>query len=147
MKSSTSSLWHYNDVIMDTIASQITSLMIFNSAVYSDADQRKHQSSTSLVFVWGIHRSLVNSLHRGPVTRKCFHLMTSSCPRKAFDDVINSNKLCIRLALKHVLFCLLTHWVRDKMVPFCRHFQTHFLQWKCLKFDWDFTGICSSGSN
>ena len=33
---------HYNDVTMDAIASQITSLMIVYSTVYSDADQRKH---------------------------------------------------------------------------------------------------------
>ena len=37
---------------MDEIASQITSLTIVYSAVYSDADQRKHQSSASLAFVW-----------------------------------------------------------------------------------------------
>ena len=37
--------WHYNDVMMGTIASQITSLTIVYSTVYSDADQRKHQSS------------------------------------------------------------------------------------------------------
>ena len=47
---------HYDDVIMDEIASQITSLTIVYSAVYLDADQRKHQSSASLAFVWGIHR-------------------------------------------------------------------------------------------
>ena len=47
---------HYNDVIMGTIASQITSLTIVYSTVYSDADQRKHQSSASLAFVRGIHR-------------------------------------------------------------------------------------------
>ena len=33
---------HYNNVIMDTIASQITSLTIVYSIVYSDADQRRH---------------------------------------------------------------------------------------------------------
>ena len=38
-----------------------------------------HQSSASLAFVWGIPRSPVNSPHKGPVMRKCFHLMTSSC--------------------------------------------------------------------
>ena len=71
---------HYNDVIMTTIASQITSLTVVYSTVYSDADQRKHQSSASLAFVWGIHRDRwpVNSPHKGPVTRKMFHLMTSS---------------------------------------------------------------------
>ena len=31
---------------------------------------RKHQSSASLLFVRGIHWSPVNSLHKGPVTRK-----------------------------------------------------------------------------
>ena len=35
-------LFHYNDVIMGAIASQITSLTIVYSIVYSDADQRKH---------------------------------------------------------------------------------------------------------
>ena len=42
---------HYNDVTMGTIASQITSLTIVYSTVYSDTDQRKHQSSASLAFV------------------------------------------------------------------------------------------------
>ena len=69
---------HYNDVIMGAIASQITSLMIVYSTVYSDADQRKHQSSASLAFVWGIHRGLVKSPRKWPVTRKMF----------PFDDVI-----------------------------------------------------------
>ena len=36
---------HYDDVIMSAIASQITSLTIVYSIVYSDADQRNHQSS------------------------------------------------------------------------------------------------------
>ena len=49
-------LIYYNDVIMDMMASQITSLTIVYSAVYSGADQRIHQSSASLAFVRGIHR-------------------------------------------------------------------------------------------
>ena len=48
---------HYIDVIMTTMASQITSFTVVYSTVYSDADQRKHQSSASLAFVWGIHRT------------------------------------------------------------------------------------------
>ena len=47
---------HYDDVIMGSIASEITSLASVYSAVYSGADQRKHQSSASLAFVRGIHR-------------------------------------------------------------------------------------------
>ena len=37
--------YHYCDVIMGAVASQINSLTTVNSTVYSDADQRKHQSS------------------------------------------------------------------------------------------------------
>ena len=70
--------WHYDDVIMMAIASQITSLTIVFSAVYSGAHQRKHQSSASLAFVQGIHRGPVNSPHKWPVTRRMF----------PFDDVI-----------------------------------------------------------
>ena len=69
---------HYGDVIMGAIASQITSLTIVYSTVYSDADHRKYQSSASLAFVRGIHRSPVNSPHKWAVTRKMF----------PFDDVI-----------------------------------------------------------
>ena len=69
---------HYTDAIMGSIASQITSLTIVYSTVYSGADQRKQQSSASLAFVSGIHRRPVNSPHKWPVTRKMF----------PFDDVI-----------------------------------------------------------
>ena len=48
--------YHYGDVKMGSIASQITSLTIVYSTVYSDADQRKHQSSASLAFARGIYR-------------------------------------------------------------------------------------------
>ena len=69
---------HYGDIIMGMIASQITSLTIVYSTFYSDADQRKHQRSMSLAFVWGIHRGPVNSPHKWPMTQKMF----------PFDDVI-----------------------------------------------------------
>ena len=63
---------------MTAIASQITSLTIVYSTVYSDIDQRKHESSASLALVGGIQRGLVNSPHKGPVTRTMF----------PFDDVM-----------------------------------------------------------
>ena len=63
---------HYDDVIMSAMASQITSLTIVYSTVYSGADHRKHQSYASLAFVRGIPRSPVNSPHKWPVTRKMF---------------------------------------------------------------------------
>ena len=49
-------LYHYNDVILGAIASQITCLNIDYSTLYSGADQRKFQNSASLAFVRGIHR-------------------------------------------------------------------------------------------
>ena len=69
---------HYDDVIMSTIASQITSLTIVYSTIYSGADQSKHQSPASLAFCVGNSPGPVNSPHKGPVTRKMF----------PFDDVI-----------------------------------------------------------
>ena len=68
---------------MSAMESQITSLTIVYSTVYSGANQRKHQSSASLAFVRGIHRWPVNSPHKGLVTRKM-------C---AFDDVIMKSRL------------------------------------------------------
>ena len=53
---------HYNDIMKGTMASQITSLTIVHSTVYSGTDQRKHQS-----FVLP-----VNSPHKWTVTRKMF---------------------------------------------------------------------------
>ena len=67
---------------MGAIASKITSLTIVYSTVYSGADQRKHQSSASLVFVRGVHRWPVNSPHKWPLTRK----------KVPFDDVMMGNR-------------------------------------------------------
>ena len=69
---------HYDDVIMTMLASQITSLTVVYSIVYSGVNQRKHQSSASLAFVWEILRGPVNFPHKWPVTRTMF----------PFDDVI-----------------------------------------------------------
>ena len=58
---------HYSDVMMGVMTSQITSLSIVYSTVYSGADQRKHQSSLSLqdipykmlIILFGVISSLV----------------------------------------------------------------------------------------
>ena len=47
---------HYSDVIIRAMASQITGVSIVCSALWSGADQTKHQSTASLAFVRGIHR-------------------------------------------------------------------------------------------
>ena len=80
---------------MGAIASQIISLTIVYSIVYSDVDQRKHKSSTSLAFVQGIHRVRVNSPHKWPVMRKMF----------PFDDVIMNHN--------DINFNLLVHEISD----------------------------------
>ena len=67
-----------------------------NSIVYSDADQRKHQSSASLAFVRGIHRGPVNSPYKWPVTRKMF----------LFDDVIITNDIR-SIALNRKIYLLI----------------------------------------
>ena len=68
------------------MASQITSLTIVYSSVYSGADQRKHKSSASLAFVRGIQNSPVTGEFpaQRPITRKVF----------PFDDVIMSCMHC-----------------------------------------------------
>ena len=94
-----SDILHFSDVIMGTVGSQITSLTIVYSTVYSGGDQRKHQSSASQAFVRGIHRWPVNSPHKGPVTRKIF----------PFDDIImieqgsHTDVLCTKFWLKWML--------------------------------------------
>ena len=63
---------HHNDVIMSAVASQIISLTIVYSTVYSGADQRKYQNPASPAFVRGNHQWPVNMPHKGPVMRKMF---------------------------------------------------------------------------
>ena len=69
-------LTHYNDVIMNTIASQITSLTVVYSTVHSRSKKTPKLRVTGLCV--GNSPGPVNSPHKGPVTRKMF----------PFDDVI-----------------------------------------------------------
>ena len=117
---------HYCDVIMSEIASQITSLTIVYSTVYSVADQRKHQSYASLAFVWGIHRRPVNSPHKGPVTRKMF----------PFDDVIMKEpKRTVWQYDKQtlIILCNLTKPCIDRWKKAC-HPSGHYRWWKQQEF-------------
>ena len=89
--------YHYSDVIMGAIASQITSLTIVYSTFYSDADHRKHRSSASLAFVREIHRGPVNFHTNGQWRGKCFHLMKSSCQhttnhKLGIEDILYKHK-------------------------------------------------------
>ena len=82
--------FHYNDVIMSTMASQITSLTV----VYSTVLFRHRSKKTSKLCVTGLCEGNspwpVNSPHKGPVTRKMF----------PFHDVIMGCVIgCIQLTL------------------------------------------------
>ena len=108
---------HYNDIIMKAMASQITSLTIVYSSVYSGADQRKHQSSASLAFVWGIHRGPVNSPHKGPVTRKMF----------PSDDVIMTSWITLMSASGEIGECHRTRFMISQVIAWCHQLTCHYL--------------------
>ena len=79
--------WHYSDVIMGAMASQITNITIVYSIVYSGADRKKHQCSASLAFVEGIHWWPVNSPPKGPVTRKMFPFDDAIMPQADLESI------------------------------------------------------------
>ena len=102
---------HYNDVIMTTVASQITSLTV----VYSDADQIKHQSSASLAFVRGIHRDRWIPRTKGQLRGKCFHLMTSS-----WDKYCGTLWLNRYTTICREKFCV--EKIRDRTFEHCKRY-------------------------
>ena len=73
---------------MGTIASQITSLTNVYSIVYSDADQRKHQTPRHWSLCGEFTRDWWNPRTNGQLRRKCFHLMTSSCLNSTCSFVV-----------------------------------------------------------
>ena len=76
---------HYRDVIKTAMAFQVTCVSIVYSDVCSGANQRKHQSCASLVFVRGIQWWPMDYPQKGRVTRKIF----------PFDDVIMETRTCL----------------------------------------------------
>ena len=105
---------HYDDVIMTMLASQITSLTVVYSIVYSGVNQRKHQSSASLAFVREIHRGPVNFPHKWPVTRKMF----------PFDDVI----MCKKILMKNWCYeQLCSLWIASVTSEYMHHLYIHLL--------------------
>ena len=99
---------------MGAIASQIISLTIVYSTIYSDTDQRKHQGSASLAFVRGIHRRPVNSPHKWPVSWNMF----------PFDDVIMSC-WCVGSFPRHWKSCILA----EALVQFFLHHLKELTYW------------------
>ena len=81
---------HYGDVIVGAMASQITSLTIVYSTVYSGTDQRNIKAPRH----WPLCREFTDDWwipHKWPVTRKMF----------AFDDVIMTVYDMVNLLIGH----------------------------------------------
>ena len=114
---------------MTTMASQITSLTVVYSTVYSDADQRKHQSSASLAFVWGIHRERWIPRTKGQLRGKYFHLMTSSWSGMSACDT--------DMDVYHI-------GAETKSAILQTSFSNAFSSVKMFEFRFKFTGLCSS---
>ena len=93
----------YGDVKMGSMTSQITSLTIVYSIVYSGADQTKYQSSASLAFVGGIYLWPVISPHKGPVMRKMFPF-DDDCKHTLFLQVNRDNSRAVPRKI-----CVITH--------------------------------------
>ena len=125
---------HYDDVIMSAIASQITSLTIAYSTVYSGADQRKHQSSASLAFVWGIHRGPVNSPHKWPVTRKMFPfdddimrmLWTNNCCLEKIPATLNPTVWNVLRWTEKFIFDSIKTYGEGDVMTWCRQATRHY---------------------
>ena len=101
IKSSSAMAWimyrktHYCDVIMGAMGSQFTSLTIVHSTVYSGVDQRKHQSSASLAFLWEITGD-----------RWIPAQMASNAEMFPFDDVI--------MYFSMLKISAVRHWTTDR---------------------------------
>ena len=130
---------HYTDVIMGAMASQITSLTIVYSTVYSEADQRKYQSSAALAFVRGIHRGPANSPYKWPVTRKKFPFDNVIMPPYTIRQFLGINYATshgLNLWFPRLLtlygFILATMvWCRLGLIKHCQ-FSLKYCQWRPL---------------
>ena len=146
---------------MSAMASQITSLTIVYSTVYSGTDQRKRQSSASLPFVRGIHRWPVNSPHKGLVTRKIFpygdvimflRQRVSSCvyfmsPFNSFDILGITSESFLAL-VSHVRISILVRVNPPIANPYIYEYHDDVIKWKHFPRYWPFVrGIHRSPVN
>ena len=118
---------------MSPMASQITGVSVVYSTVCTAAHQTKRQSSASLAFVRGIHRSPRKSPHKGPVPLKLF----------PFNDVIMSVFYCN--CLNHFISnadekvsvqarkpSMNKEWIHEYHVVVIRQTHIHIIEWLCL---------------
>ena len=137
---------------MTMLASQITSLTVVYSIVYSGVHQRKHQSSASLAFVREIHRGPVNFPHKWPVTRKMFpfddvimnrdfhrleHMLHQAqrghCPIPVFTSILEIYHNNFMYKMSHVLFWLYHEFLLDELWTINDAHYFHYLRWSTLE--------------
>ena len=108
---------HYGDVIMDAIASQITSLTIVYTVVYSDADQRNIKAPRHWPFCGEFTGDRWIPRTNGQLRGKCFHLMTSSwfiicnvweTPQAALKQTRQIGSQCCSLCTCHRNYAIVT---------------------------------------
>ena len=91
--------------------------------------KNKHQSSASLAFVRGVHRSPMNFPHNWPVTRKMV----------PFDDVIMRPYACVRACVNLELVRTITHLFKLGSSNLEQRCKTPWLRtllfWSLFKFD------------
>ena len=84
----------------------ITNLTSVYWTVCSGEDQRKHQISASLAFVWGIHRWPVNYSHKWTIARKMFPLDDITMMKSTSASVTNCH-------VRKILVCFLEiQWIQ-----------------------------------
>ena len=138
-------LHHYNDVIMGTMASQITSLTIVYSSIYSDADQRWHQSSASLYNIWVGNSPVIGEFppHKWPGTLKMFPfddvIMTLDLkPRAVVKKTASNDKVgvmtipCFKCFWKSVTTVIISLILYDIKWPFIRWYVVTVFVWRLL---------------
>ena len=112
---------NYSGVITSAMSSHFTGVSFVYLSVCSGVDEWMHQSFASLVFRRGIHRSLVNSPHKGPVTRKMFSIddviMIRCCGHSLVGQWTNlnfqywRNRLWCRMSIcQYVCLSMLVTW-------------------------------------
>ena len=92
---------------------------LFTQLFKQSADQRKHQSSTSLAFVRATYRWSVNSPHKGPVTRKMFPFDDVIMKTKYYSSVATSHDKCIWLLKTWYFYVSKISWVEGLRLFTC----------------------------
>ena len=115
---------HNSDVILSTMASQITRVSIVYSTVCTDANERKHQSSASLAFV---------GAHKGPIRWKMFLLIMSSCGRLTWNQLPLNMHKCDNTVHTHLQCHIMNIWaVYNTMHN--KHAKIGYISWPCIPF-------------